>query len=333
MPIRAVSACLILLLGLAAARNSVGPLPTARELRSRSGREAAIGSVYGTSELLCEIDSPEVCESSGLVRCSADARLLWTHNDSGGAPAIVAIDRQGKIHGVVTIENAANRDWEELTTLQLNGVTWLILADCGNNLLKEQPVTLYFVREPSLTAKRAPCEFKMDVRFESGARNCEAVTVDPVEQKILFATKVASGRCEVFEMPIPAIKQEESGARLTEPVIARRIAAPELTLATGMCLSADGRRLVIVNYQRGFEYCRAAGESWETVFSRAPKRIDLSWRMPQREAVCFDGDDRSLLMTSEARQGILSALTGASRSYKIPLWRVPAKATTNALAK
>ena len=46
--------------------------------------------------------------------------------------------------------------------------------------------------------------------------------------------------------------------------------------------------------------------------------------MRQREAVCFDEDDRSLLMTSEAAQSLASALMGGERSYKMPLWRVPA---------
>lgn len=337
MPIRAISASFILFLGLAAAQHAIGPLPTAAELRSRGGGglapKLAMGSDYGTSELICEVDSPDVCESSGLVRCAGDSQLLWTHNDSGGAPAVVAFDRAGKIHGVVTIEGAANRDWEEMVAFERDREPWLILVDCGNNMEFDQPVTLYFVREPAPTAGKVACDYKMDVRFESGPRNCEAVTYDPVENKLLFATKVMSGRCEVFEMPLPALSGEKQIAGTGEVVTAKRIAAPEIALATGMCLSVDGRRLVIVNYQRGFEYCRAEGETWTEVFARTPKKIELSWRMRQREAVCFDEDDRSLLMTSEAAQSITNAILGGERSYRMPLWRVPATPETNAKSK
>ena len=237
-----------------------------------------MGSVYGTSELICEVDSSEVCESSGLVRCASDSRLLWTHNDSGGAPAVVAFDRAGKIHGIVTIDGAANRDWEEMVAFEHEGKPWLILVDCGNNMELDQPVTLYFVREPSPAAGRVACDYKMDVRFESGPRNCEAVTYDPVEKKILFVTKVFSGRCEVFEMPLPALSDEKSSASTGEVVTAMRIAAPEITLATAMCLSADGRRLVIVNYQRGFEVLsRGGGVVGECLCADAQEnRVDLA---------------------------------------------------------
>jgi hypothetical protein len=145
--------------------------------------------------------------------------------------------------------------------------------------------------------------------------------VDEREGKILFFSKVSSGRCEVFEASLPDLTL----APPNTSVIARRIAAPHLTLATGMCISADGSRMVVVNYQHGFEFRRGEGESWASALTRPPRQIELSWRMPQREAVCFDEDDCSLLMTSEARQGLIRTVLGANANFTIPLWRVPAK--------
>ncbi len=326
MPIRNVSACLLLVLGLWAARNTVAPTPSAKELARGGNARLLASSVYQTSEMICEVDSADVCESSGLVRCASDPDLLWTHNDSGGAAAIVAFDRLGKIHGVVKIAGAVNRDWEEMTAFRYQGAPWLILADCGNNLLHDRLVTLYFVREPSPSAAEAACDYQVDVQFEGGPRNCEAVAVDERDRKIFFVSKVTSGRCEVFEMPLPEIPVNKlEGNSEKAPFVAKKIAAPEIMLATGMCISADGERMVIVNYNDGFEYCRSQGESWQAAFARSPKKINLSWRMPQREAVCFDRDDRSLLMTSEARQGFVNSLLGGNLNCTIPLWRVPAK--------
>lgn len=326
MPIRNVSAILLLLLGLWAARGTVAPSPSAEELLRGRKTLASGRSIYLTSEMLCEVDSPQVCESSGLVRSVHEPDLLWTHNDSGGAAAIVAFDRAGKIHGVVNITSAVNRDWEEMTAFRSGGEPWLILADCGNNLLQERNVTLYFLREPSPHAREVACDFSVEVQLEGGPRNCEAVAVDERDQKIYFVSKVSSGRCEVFEMPLPKVSARVS----QEPTarVAKKIAAPEITLATGMCISADSDRMVIVNYHDGYEYCRRPGESWQAALAQSPKKISLSWRMPQREAVCFDRDDRSLLMTSEARQGFVNSVLGSELNCKIPLWRVPARVAT-----
>jgi hypothetical protein len=323
MPVRNVSASLLLVLGMWAARSTLPPTPSAAELRGRGEARALTGLMYGTSEKLCEIDSADVCESSGLALCATNPQLLWTHNDSGGAPAIVAFDRQGKIHGIVKIAGATNRDWEDMTSFRHEGEPWLILADSGNNFGENRPATLYFVREPTPGAREVRCDFRIDVQFETGPRDCEALAVDQRSQTILFISKVSFGRCEIFELPLPDLSRKNRGE--TEPLVAIKIAAPELTHATGMCISSDGERIVIVNYQCGFEFVRRPSETWRTALARPPRKIALSWRMPQREAVCFDLDDRSLLMTSEARQGFLRSLVGANVNFSIPLWRVPAR--------
>jgi hypothetical protein len=319
MPVRFSSALFLLLLGLASIRSAVVPIPTAGELAMRRAAPDSLVTSYEASQLICEIDSIDVCESSGLVRSARDPQLLWTHNDSGGDPSIVAFDRSGEIRGIVKITGATNRDWEEMTSFQVDGAPWLVIADCGNNFLEDRTVRLYILREPTPSAKEVAYDAMSELQFEGGAKNCEALAFDPLDQKLIFVSKVPSGRCEVFELPLPDLRRDEAD------LVAKRIAAPNLSQATGMCISKDGRRAVVVNYECGYEFTRRRNESWQAAFSRTPRRIELDWRMPQREAVCFDEDDRSLLMTSEARQGFLNSLTGNNRNSKIPLWRVPAR--------
>jgi hypothetical protein len=321
MAARLASAVFLVVLGLVSVRNAVVPVPSASELALRREPSATPLTIYEASHLICEVESIDVCESSGLVRSVRDPRWLWTHNDSGGAPAIVAFDRKGLIHGVVKIAGASNRDWEEMTSFRLGGVPWLVIADCGNNFYEARSIRLYFVREPNPDAKEVAYDAMVEFQFESGARNCEAMAFDDRERKLLFATKVSSGRCEVFELPLPNLHRDETG------LIAKRIAAPNLSQATGMCISNDGQRAVVVNYECGYEFTRRRNESWQAAFARTPRRIQLDWRMPQREAVCFDEDGRSLLMTSEARQGFLNSLLGNNLNSKIPLWRVPGKSS------
>jgi hypothetical protein len=318
MPLRIISAILILNLGLIGARTSVVPTPSLNELAARRLQNKDLPTLYFPAHFVCEIKSPDVCESSGLVRSARNPHLLWTHNDSGGEPAIVAFDRTGAIHGKVMISGATNRDWEEMTSFQINGESWLVVADSGNNLFRDQSVRLYFVREPLPDAKEVPYESILEFQFETGPKNCEAMAFDHRERKLIFVTKVSSGRCEIFELPLFDFRRQ------TTDVVAQRIASPNLSQVSGMCISEDGQRAVIINYTCGYEFSRRRDESWQTAFARTPRRIELDWRMPQREAVCFDEDDRSLLMTSEARQGFLKSLIGQNENITIPLWRVPA---------
>lgn len=68
-----------------------------------------------------------VRESSGLTMA---AGMLWTHNDSGNAPALYQIDTlTNAIIRTVTIGGASNVDWEDLAFDGLN----FYIGDFGNN--------------------------------------------------------------------------------------------------------------------------------------------------------------------------------------------------------
>src|SRR4051794_10099624 len=54
-----------------------------------------------------------VDETSGLLYWN---KQVWTHNDSGGKPDLYVVDDStGKAIKTVTITNAANVDWEDVT--------------------------------------------------------------------------------------------------------------------------------------------------------------------------------------------------------------------------
>ena len=82
------------------------------------------------------------------------------------------------------------------------------------------------------------------------------------------------------------------------PQVARRIARLPLALVTGMDMSADGRRAVVLTYGPAYEYSRGSGESWKAAFLRKPATV----MMPQRrqgEAVCYSRNGGRLYVSSE----------------------------------
>ncbi|MBT8323522.1 MAG: hypothetical protein KJO94_08590 [Eudoraea sp.] len=81
----------------------------------------------------------EVQETSGLVYYQG---RLYTHNDSGNAAVIYEIDTLTlEINRSITINNAENVDWEDLTRDE----SYLYIGDIGNNQGNRQDLGIYRV--------------------------------------------------------------------------------------------------------------------------------------------------------------------------------------------
>ncbi|MAX70778.1 MAG: secretion protein [Flavobacteriaceae bacterium] len=78
-----------------------------------------------------------VSESSGLIYLN---NTLITHNDSGGNNELYEIDTStGNISRTVTISNATNVDWEDLS----HDDTYIYIADFGNNQGSRTDLKIY----------------------------------------------------------------------------------------------------------------------------------------------------------------------------------------------
>lgn len=85
-----------------------------------------------------------VNESSGL---HYDGTSLWTHNDSGNSNQLFALDTlSGDILQTVTVSNATNVDWEDIT---FDG-TYLYVGDFGNNQGGRKNLVIYKIRRNSI---------------------------------------------------------------------------------------------------------------------------------------------------------------------------------------
>lgn len=85
-------------------------------------------SLLGQSNISVIVELPaEIKETSGLLFYNDN---LITHNDSGNAPELYEIDKNtGVVLRVVSIKNATNKDWEDIT--QDND--YIYIGDIGNN--------------------------------------------------------------------------------------------------------------------------------------------------------------------------------------------------------
>jgi hypothetical protein len=84
-------------------------------------------------------------ESSGLILYNDT--LLITHNDSGDKPILYFVNLQGNLIHQITISNAINNDWEEITKDDVGNI---YIGDFGNNQNKRKNLTIYKITPENL---------------------------------------------------------------------------------------------------------------------------------------------------------------------------------------
>jgi hypothetical protein len=250
---------------------------------------------YGEGGELCELANEAINESSGLACSRMAAEVFWTHNDSGDSARIFAFNMKGEDLGECTIEDASARDWEDMASWTIGRRGHLLLADVGDNSRNRKSCVLYDVLEPPLNRRRQIVAPRAEVRrkivfvYEDGPRDCEAVAVDPVGKTIYLISKEPLSKVYALPWPKPDAKM---------PVSARTIATLKVPGATGMDISPDGLRAVVLTYAHAFEYTRKPDEKWADAFARKPRPIKMPPRR-QGESVCYGPDGKTIYLTSE----------------------------------
>lgn len=240
------------------------------------------------------IDTALVPECSGLVQSLRYTGVFWALSDSGNAPAIAAIQADGKPArgwgSPVRVEGVRNYDWEDLALDEKGN---LIIADVGNNSGRRKQLMLHFVREPKPGATTARPFRTLRVHYEdqeetSADFDCEAVF--SAGGRIYLLTK---RRSDSFTR---LYRLEGESTTRSNPL--RFIDTFDIGgMATAADTSPDGRRVAVLTYTRlwVFDHDRKTGSIFRGTIRSAPI---FAW---QAEAVAFDGND-SVVVGNESGQ-------------------------------
>ncbi|MCA9228051.1 MAG: hypothetical protein KDA47_20660 [Planctomycetales bacterium] len=256
---------------------------------------------YGEPRKVAELLDEDIDESSGVAASHRHAGVFWTHNDSGDGPRLYAFDRDGKTVARVDVQGATSVDWEDMSSFQFGGKSWLALADVGDNARRREFCTLYVVEEPELDQRHAAPKLTIRFRYEDGPHDCEAIAVDAAAGEVLLVSKVFGLSCRVYRVELDWKSRESKRT-------AALVASLSLPLATAADISSDGRRMLVATYLDGYEYSRRKDESWKDALSRKPRAVSLP-RRAQGEAACYAADGRAIYLTSE--------------KLPTPLWELP----------
>jgi hypothetical protein len=226
---------------------------------------------------------PELAESSGLAVSRRNPGLLWSHNDSGNAAVLFALDVTGAVRGRVRVPIRA-RDWEDVSAARCPSGDCLYLADIGDNRGVRRQVQIYRVPEPAAGDAETPPPVVFNASYPDGPHNAEAMFVVDADAFIITRDRIA-GLYRATMTP--------AGGQLTF----QRIGQLGLVAVTDAEVSRDGTSVVVRTSHEAVLYrtadlIRGLGTPYFRI------RID-GLREPQGEGVALDGN--MLYLSSEGR--------------------------------
>lgn len=268
---------------------------------------------YAPARQLAKLTNPDIIESSGVAWSWENEDLLWTHNDSGDFPRFFAFNLTGTHIAEYRLDDVEAVDFEDIVSYKIDRENYLLIADIGDNDTKRKSCVLYVVKEPTIKkgtkyTGKVPTIKPQVIAFtyEDGPHNCEAVGVDagnPKEIKIVLVTKKESGPALVFEMAMPTRRDKP-------PFVAKKIGSLTMPAVTGMTISPDGRRAMLITYSDAYEFSRGEKDTWAQAFAKKPRVLEMPLRQ-KGESITYGGDGKTLYLTSEGRP--------------CPLWMVPVR--------
>jgi len=251
------------------------------------------------------VSDPRITEASGLAVSRRHPGIVYMHNDSGDGARVFAIGPDGRTRATFTVAGAQNRDWEGMALgRDGTGRPALFLADIGDNLGGKWPfVTIYRIPEPAQVRSQTLRATAFRLKYRDGARNAEAVLIDPRTNRLYLASKLFGGA--LYAAPA---RLKTSGLNVLRKV------GDAPAIATDGAFAPDGRTFVIRTYTNAHVYAMtAAGPGRQLDVVPLPDQS-------QGESIAYGLDGTSLLAGSEGLDE--------------PLWRVglPAAARTSPTA-
>ena len=246
------------------------------------------------------LDAKDIEESSGLVASRRHPDVLYTHNDSGGAPVLFAVRPDGGLLKQFRVP-AKHTDWEDIA---IDDAGRLYVANTGNNNVNRDTIEVHRLAEPNLGAKavaRKSKAKKNDARqdetrlrvertwrliFAGAPFNCESLFIH--NHHGYLVSKMQPGQAALYRFPLDEKSQDVTIEKVTD--------LPIHHPATGADLSPDGKRLAIVT---DGELCvfEVNGDP-ATAGKVRPQRVPL----PAKKIEAVAWTPNGLLMTAESRE-------------------------------
>ncbi|MEZ0542735.1 PE-PGRS family protein [Fibrella arboris] len=231
-------------------------------------------------------------EASGLADSRSMDGHVWVNEDSGTPAQLNLLSHGGKLAGRLALPGISNRDWEDMAagTGPQPGVTYLYLADIGDNLAQNTQNVIYRLAEPkSLTELVGPID-RIAFGYADGPRDAETLLLDPLTRDLWIVSK-GEANVRLYHLPYP-----QSTTAVNTAVFRGEL---PLTLVTSGSISPDGKEILLKTYLGVYYWTRSTGQTvTEALIGK--KSYSLTYQLePQGEAIGFDKAGNGFFTLSE----------------------------------
>jgi hypothetical protein len=236
--------------------------------------------------------SKKLEEASGLAASVRNPGYLWTLNDSGNPAEVFLIDQQADIKLTCKLPTAVNRDWEEIRVSIEDSISYVYVADIGDNEARYELKFIYRFQEPALTEERILTFSDIDtliLRMPDGKRDSETIMIDPLTHDLFILSK-REDSISFYRAQYPF-----AGDTL---VPERLFRMPFKNIVSGD-ISPDGQEVVLKNYDEIFYWKKSGQESIAELLKRTPTELPYR-REKQGEAITWALDGTGFYTLGES---------------------------------
>lgn len=266
------------------------------------------------------LDTTLLPEASGLAASRLFAGHLYHINDSGHGPYLYITDTQGDLIRQVRIERFLPIDPEALALGPCDGgQPCLYVGDIGDNNAVRDEIRIVVLRERDLEGDRVIPYRQLRLRYPDGPRDAEALAVD--REGAIYILSKEGNPLRLRAEPARLYRLPPNWEASTEPVLTLdylgMVDLPALGrnrssilgwLATGMDLSPDGERLLVLTYEHALEFRFASLlKPVDALVEGVDYRLIPLRRLPQQEAIAYSLDGRSFFYSTELRPPFTTA--------------------------
>ena len=245
-------------------------------------------------------------ETSGLVASSINPGIYYAHNDSGDTSRFFAITPDGKLKSTIYFTGDKNMrllgvvDCEDIAVGPgpIKGKSYVYIGDIGDNNSHRDHITIYRMEEQKAWLRDSlthATPVPLHLKYPDGARDAEAMAVDPVEKLLYIVTKRGDS-VGVYTAPLK-YKANDTVTLTFRTKLYFKGFKP-FKWITAADISADGEQVLIKSYEKVYYWQRSANEPiWQTV-KKTPRELPYK-QEKQGEAIAFTPDGRGYYTTSE----------------------------------
>lgn len=195
----------------------------------------------GTSTVDRILQDPRIEESSGLVVSRRTPGVVWTHGDSGSAPLLYAVGRNGATTGTARLTGVTGFDWEAVAALTgPDGSRLLAVGDIGDNGAARSRAEIVVIPEPATTGSSRVAPVRViRLRYPSGPVDAEALLADPRDGRLYVVTKGLLSST-IYAVPTSAWPGTAGTGRTVTAALVP-VGTVNLTLVTDGAVLPDGR--------------------------------------------------------------------------------------------